>query len=164
RYTFDLAGDGGLLQYDSAGDPGVVFDAVASARHAAGDGFLPDVSTMRDPYAAEIVEFAAALAGGTPSRVDAADGALAVEVAHAAGRADELRADPRRLLRRAARGPGRRRPGGRRSRRLRRRARRARGPLLRGGLERLARGTRRDRRDQRQRPPQGPRAGGRPPR
>ena len=84
RYGFSLAGDGGLLQYDSAGDPGVVFDAVASARHAAGDGFLPDVSTMRDPYAAEIVEFAAALAGGTPSRVDAADGALAVEVAHAA--------------------------------------------------------------------------------
>ncbi|MDN5821413.1 MAG: Gfo/Idh/MocA family oxidoreductase [Brachybacterium sp.] len=84
RYTFDLAGDAGLLQYDSAGDPGIVFDTVASARHGAGDGFLPDVSTLRDPYAAEIVEFATALAGGAPARVEAADGALAVEVSHAA--------------------------------------------------------------------------------
>ncbi|MGO2558510.1 Gfo/Idh/MocA family protein [Brachybacterium sp.] len=84
RYTFDLAGDGGLLQYDSAGDPGIVFDTVASARHTAEDGFLPDVSTLRDPYAAEIVEFATALAGGAPARVEAADGALAVEVSHAA--------------------------------------------------------------------------------
>lgn len=93
RYTFDLTGDGGQLQYDSAGDPGIVFDAVASARHADGDGFLPDVSTMRDPYAAELVEFMAARGGatarvdaadGATARVDAADGALAVEVAHAA--------------------------------------------------------------------------------
>jgi len=84
RYTFDLAGDGGRLQYDSAGDPGIVFDEVASARQAAGDGFLPDVSTLRDPYAAELVEFAGALRTGAPARVDAADGALAVEIAHAA--------------------------------------------------------------------------------
>ena len=84
RYTFDVAGDGGRLQYDSAGDPGIVFDDVASARQSSGDGFLPDVSEMPDPYAAEIVEFATALAGGAPARVDAADGALAVEISRAA--------------------------------------------------------------------------------
>ncbi|HEX7350080.1 Gfo/Idh/MocA family oxidoreductase [Brachybacterium sp.] len=84
RYTVDLAGDGGRLQYDSAGDPGIVFDEVASARQAAGDGFLPDVSTLRDPYAAELVDFVEALRTGAPTRVDAADGALAVEIAHAA--------------------------------------------------------------------------------
>lgn len=84
RYTFELAGDGGLLQYDSAGDPGIVFDEVASARQSSGDGFLPDVSTLRDPYAAEIVEFAAALRTGAPTRVDTADGVLAVEVSRAA--------------------------------------------------------------------------------
>ena len=39
---------------------------------------------MPDPYAAEIVEFATALAGGAPARVDAADGALAVEISRAA--------------------------------------------------------------------------------
>lgn len=84
RYTFDLSGDGGQLQYDSTKDPGIMFDAVASARHASGDGFLPDVSTLRDPYAAEIVEFVTALADGGPARVDAADGVRAVEVADAA--------------------------------------------------------------------------------
>ena len=84
RYTFDLSGDGGQLQYDSAGDPGIVFDAVASGRQSSGDGFLPDVSTLRDPYAAEIVEFAAALRAGAPTRVDAADGVLAVKVSRAA--------------------------------------------------------------------------------
>ena len=84
RYTFELAGDGGLLQYDSAGDPGIVFDEVASARRGSGDGFLPDVSTLRDPYAAEIVEFAEALSTGAPTRVEAADGVAAVEISRAA--------------------------------------------------------------------------------
>ncbi|WP_114856233.1 Gfo/Idh/MocA family protein [Brachybacterium sp. YJGR34] len=84
RYTFDLAGDGGRLQYDSAGDVGITFDEVAAARQSRGDGFLPDVATLADPYAAEIVEFAGALAGGAPARVDAADGVVAVEVSRAA--------------------------------------------------------------------------------
>ncbi|MGP9707540.1 Gfo/Idh/MocA family protein [Brachybacterium sp. AOP24-D1-21] len=84
RYTFDLAGDAGRLQYDSAGDSGIAFDAVASARQSSGDGFLPDVSVLADPYAAEIVEFVTALSTGAPTRVDAADGALAVEVSRAA--------------------------------------------------------------------------------
>ena len=84
RYTFDLAGDGGRLQYDSAGDPGIMFDTVASARQASGDGFLPDVTTLRDPYAAELVEFAATREAGTTPRVTAADGVRAVEVAAAA--------------------------------------------------------------------------------
>ena len=84
RYTFDIAGDGGRLQYDSAGDAGIVFDDVASTRRSSGDGFLPDVSTLRDPYAAELAEFAAERATGAPARVTAADGALAVEVSRAA--------------------------------------------------------------------------------
>ncbi len=84
RYTFDLAGDAGRLQYDSATDTGIEFDAVAASRQSSGDGFLPDVATMRDPYAAEIAEFIAALTAGAPTRVDAADGAHAVEVSRAA--------------------------------------------------------------------------------
>ncbi|GAA1483940.1 Gfo/Idh/MocA family protein [Brachybacterium fresconis] len=84
RYTFDLAGDGGRLQYDSAGDPGVVLDDVAASRPASGDGFLPDLSGLRSPYAEEIVEFAAALRSGGPTRVAAADGAYAVEISRAA--------------------------------------------------------------------------------
>lgn len=84
RYTFDLAGDAGRLQYDSATDTGIEFDQVAASRQRSGDGFLPDVATMRDPYAAEIVEFIAAITAGTPTRVSAADGAHAVEVSRAA--------------------------------------------------------------------------------
>lgn len=84
RYTFDLAGDGGRLQYDSMGDPSIVFDSVAAARQSAGDGYLPDVSTMANPYAEEILEFAAAIRGGAATRVTAADGAYAVEVSRAA--------------------------------------------------------------------------------
>ncbi len=84
RYTFDLAGDRGRLRYDSAGDAGITFDDVASARQASGDGFLPDVSTLEDPYAAEIAEFARAVTVGGATRVEAADGARAVEVSRAA--------------------------------------------------------------------------------
>ena len=84
RYTFDLAGDGGRLRYDSHGDSGIVFDAVAAARQESGDGFLPRVTTMDDPYASEIREFAAAIRDGAPTRVIAADGAYAVAISHAA--------------------------------------------------------------------------------
>ncbi|AXK46668.1 Gfo/Idh/MocA family protein [Brachybacterium saurashtrense] len=84
RYTLDLAGDAGRLRYDSAGDPGVIFDEVAAARQAGADGFLPDVSGMPDPYAAEIAEFMTEIGGGPAARVDAADGVRAVEVAAAA--------------------------------------------------------------------------------
>ena len=84
RYTFDIAGDAGRLQYDSDGDPGVVLDAVASARREEQGGYLPDVSGMRSPYTEEILEFTAAITSGTPTRVSAADGAYAVEVSRAA--------------------------------------------------------------------------------
>lgn len=84
RYTFDIAGDAGRLQYDSAGDPGVVMDAVASARREEQGCYLPDVSGIRSPYTEEILEFTAAITSGTPTRVTAADGAYAVEVSRAA--------------------------------------------------------------------------------
>ena len=84
RYAFDLAGDAGRLRYDSAGDPEVVLDEVASARSEESASYLPDVSAMRSPYAEEILEFSAALRSGTSARVTALDGAYAVEVAAAA--------------------------------------------------------------------------------
>lgn len=84
RYTFDLAGSGGRLRYDSEGDSGITFDAVAAARQASGDGFLPEVTTFPSPYAEEILDFVAALSSGGAARVDGADGAEAVRVAGAA--------------------------------------------------------------------------------
>lgn len=84
RYTFDVAGDQGRLQYDSAADTGIVFDSVAVARQHSGDGFLPETTTIRSPYTEEILEFAAAVRGETAARVSAADGAYAVQVSRAA--------------------------------------------------------------------------------
>src|SRR5699024_1016350 len=72
------------LQYDSAADTGIVFDAVAASRQSSGDGFLPDVTTIRSPYTEEILEFAAAIRGETTARVSAADGAYAVQISRAA--------------------------------------------------------------------------------
>lgn len=84
RYTFSLAGDGGRLEYDSAADSAVVWDSVASSRTREDGGYLPNISGMTSPYALEILDAVSALTtGGTP-RVQAADGAYAVEVAHAA--------------------------------------------------------------------------------
>lgn len=84
RYTFDLAGDAGKLQYDSAADTGIVFDPVAAARQDSGDGFLPDVTTIRSPYTEEVLEFAATMRGEATARVTAADGAYAVQISRAA--------------------------------------------------------------------------------
>lgn len=84
RYTFDIAGDAGRLQYDSDGDPAVQLDAVAAARSQGEGGYLPDVSSMRSPYSKEIREFTAAITNGEPARVSAADGAYVVEVSRAA--------------------------------------------------------------------------------
>ncbi len=84
RYAFDIAGESGRLWYDSAAHTGVEFDAVAAARRSSGDGFLPDIETMRSPYVDEIVEFARAITDGAEVRVTAADGARAVDVSRAA--------------------------------------------------------------------------------
>lgn len=84
RYTFSLAGDQGRLEYDSAADTGIVFDEVARSRQASGDGFLPDVSTMRSPYAAEIASFIGALRGTGQADVTCEDGVTAVRIARAA--------------------------------------------------------------------------------
>ncbi|MEE1650322.1 Gfo/Idh/MocA family oxidoreductase [Brachybacterium sp. J144] len=84
RYTFDLAGDAGRLQYDSAADPEVRLDEVAAAGQGADDDYLPDVTGLRSPYAEEILAAVRALRTGEAPRVSAADGVRAVEVARAA--------------------------------------------------------------------------------
>lgn len=85
RTTFSLAGDAGRLDHDSTENTGIRFDEVAAASRTAGDGFLPDVTGMPDPYTAEILELADVIRGRRPrARVDAEDGVRAVEVAAAA--------------------------------------------------------------------------------
>ncbi|MFC0672374.1 Gfo/Idh/MocA family protein [Brachybacterium hainanense] len=85
RYGFSLAGDRGRLDYDSADDSSVRFDAVASSGAGGdGDALLPDISGMRSPYAEEILDAVAALSTGTTPRVAAADGLAAVRASLAA--------------------------------------------------------------------------------
>lgn len=84
RYTFSLAGDRGRLEYDSAQDSAVVWDAVARGGAEAGGSLLPDISGMRSPYAEEILDAVAALRTGSAPRVSARDGLVAVEVSLAA--------------------------------------------------------------------------------
>jgi myo-inositol 2-dehydrogenase/D-chiro-inositol 1-dehydrogenase len=85
RYTFSLAGDRGRLDYDSAKNTGVSWDSVASSAQSDGDGFLPDISGMPSPYALEVREFAEVMRGDrAAARVDAEDGAYAVQVSRAA--------------------------------------------------------------------------------
>ncbi|GAA1664456.1 Gfo/Idh/MocA family oxidoreductase [Fodinicola feengrottensis] len=76
RTTFDLAGSGGVLTGDSLRRPPVTISVPepAAIGHALAD----------DPYTAELAEFAAAIAGGPPPRVNAADGLAALDIALAA--------------------------------------------------------------------------------
>lgn len=84
RYAFSLAGDAGRLEYDSAQDSAVNWDAVARGGAEAGGSLLPDISGMRSPYAEEILDAAAAITTGSTPRVSARDGLVAVEVSLAA--------------------------------------------------------------------------------
>ncbi len=77
--SFHIAGDAGVLSHDSARQDGTRVQ-VADPRSG---GYLPPVDVAASPYTAEIVDFAAAIAGEGPARVSAADGARAVQVAEA---------------------------------------------------------------------------------
>lgn len=74
-YTnFDVAGDGGRLQYDSRKVRTIDIDAVAAERAVA----LPDLSDVESPYLTEIRDFIRAREDGDAARVsdDAAVGAI----------------------------------------------------------------------------------------
>lgn len=79
-YCFDLAGDGGVLRFDSMRD-----DTMRSALPPIdGGGYLPETSGAESPYSAEIADFVRAIRSGGAARVDGADGVRAVRIAEAA--------------------------------------------------------------------------------
>lgn len=82
RYTFRVAGTGGVREVGSAQHPGSAAAAAGPAR--ADDGFLPRVPSTEDPYTLQLREFAGALTGGPAPRVTARDDLHAVELADAA--------------------------------------------------------------------------------
>lgn len=87
HYSFDVAGSEGRLAYDSGLNTGIEFDAVASG--ARGASYLPSVAGMKDPYAAEIEEFWAALHAAPEARVMRVSAEDAVTVAKVANAARE---------------------------------------------------------------------------
>lgn len=79
-YSFDVAGDGGVLRFDSVRD-----DTTRRALPPIdGGGYLPETSGDESPYSAEIADFVRAIRSGGPARVDGADGVRAVRIAEAA--------------------------------------------------------------------------------
>jgi len=84
-YSFDLAGDRGVLRYDSARDDGV---RLAIGIQSSG-GYLPVDDGSPSPYTAELIDFVHAIRDGGEARVSPADGIRAVRIAEAAMRSIE---------------------------------------------------------------------------
>lgn len=83
RTSLEIAGDNGLVQFDSdASAP--ILDLIAKPAADAPDVALPSSPTAESPYTSEIKEFYAALTQGGSVRVCAEDGLAAVQIAQAA--------------------------------------------------------------------------------
>jgi predicted dehydrogenase len=89
RTSFDIAGDGGVLQHDSAEHLGLSSDLGAPPAGGGvpeeGRGLLPAMP-YESPFRTELGEFLGALRGGPPPRVTARDGLAAIRLAEAAQR------------------------------------------------------------------------------
>jgi predicted dehydrogenase len=83
RTGFEIAGDGGLIQYEST-DAAPVTPYLIGERGGgeAGTG-LPDSPVAENPWALELADFVAAIQGKRPARVTAEDGLEAVRIANA---------------------------------------------------------------------------------
>lgn len=81
RTSFEVSGDKGILQFDTAADRTL---RVELGGASAGGEAWPSVVTTQTPYHREIAEFLAAFRGGPVPRVSARDGLIAVELAAAA--------------------------------------------------------------------------------
>lgn len=80
RTSFDIAGDAGVLSFDSGADTSVLKNIAVDQSVS----YLPPVAATESPYLSEIREFAQAFAGQAISRVSLEDGILAVALAQAA--------------------------------------------------------------------------------
>jgi len=83
RTQLEIAGDRGLIQFDSDGTAPVQ-NLILKSGADAPDVALPSSPVSESPYTTQIKEFYSALADGKPARVAAADGLAAVQIAEAA--------------------------------------------------------------------------------
>jgi len=84
RTRLEIAGDCGLIEFDSDGTAPIQNLILKTGAADAPDVALPSSPVSESPYTTQIKEFYAALADGKPTRVDATDGLAAVQIAEAA--------------------------------------------------------------------------------
>ena len=84
RTHLEIAGDRGLIEFDSDGTAPIQNLILKSGGSDAPDVALPSTPVSESPYTTQIKEFYGALADGKPSRVSATDGLVAVQIAVAA--------------------------------------------------------------------------------
>jgi len=84
RTHLEIAGDRGLIEFDSDGTAPIQNLILKSGGSDAPDVALPSSPVSESPYTTQIKEFYAALADGKPPRVNATDGLVAVQIAEAA--------------------------------------------------------------------------------
>jgi predicted dehydrogenase len=83
RTHLEIAGDGGLIEFDSA-DTAPILNLINKMNKDAPDVALPSSPVTESPYTTQIKEFYTALLGEMTARVSAADGLAAVQIAEAA--------------------------------------------------------------------------------
>lgn len=84
RTHIEIAGDRGLIEFDSDGTAPIQNLILKSGGTDAPDVGLPASPVSESPYTTQIKEFYAALMDGKPTRVHASDGLAAVQIAEAA--------------------------------------------------------------------------------
>jgi predicted dehydrogenase len=84
RTHLEIAGDRGLIEFDSDGTAPIQNLILRTGGSDAPDVALPSSPVRESPYTTQIKEFYRALAEGVPPRISAADGLRAVQIAEAA--------------------------------------------------------------------------------
>ena len=84
RTHLEIAGDRGLIEFDSDGTAPIRNLILKSGGSDAPDVAVPSSPVSESPYTTQIKEFYRALADGKPARVSATDGLIAVQIAEAA--------------------------------------------------------------------------------
>lgn len=84
RTRLEIAGDRGLIEFDSDGTAPIQNLILKTGGPDAPDVALPSSPVNESPYTTQIKEFYSALADGAAARVSATDGLVAVQIAEAA--------------------------------------------------------------------------------
>src|SRR6185436_3705327 len=84
RTHLEIAGDRGLIEFDSDGTAPIQNLILKSGGSDAPDVAVPSSPVSESPYTTQIKEFYRALADGQAARVSATDGLVAVQIAEAA--------------------------------------------------------------------------------